>query len=286
VARLRAMSAAAWRAFRATLPEEQEELAVAALSDLAPAGFEADPARPGWSTLTAYFSDRPGLEPDVAAALAPLGLSASPAEVPEVDWVARVRQGFRPIDSGRFLIVPAWDVPRAPAGRTLLLVEPGHAFGTGTHETTRLCLAALEALASRRALGAVLDVGVGSGILAIAALRLGARLVLGVDNDPDAVGSAGAHARLNSVPLHLCVGDGARPAAPGRFDTLLANLMAPLLLARRDELAERCAPGAVLVLSGLLLEDLPAVREAYASLGEASERHDGEWAALVVALRA
>jgi ribosomal protein L11 methyltransferase len=203
-----------------------------------------------------------------------------PSDVPDVDWVARFRETFRPFRAGRFLVTPPWAEAGEAAER--LIVDPGRAFGTGTHETTRLCLAAVEELAAETAgLGRVVDVGAGTGILGIAALRLGARLAVASDTDPEAVASCRAHAGLNDVPLRVVRGDGGRPFREAAFDVVLANLTAPLLVERSAELHALLSPEGRLVLSGLLETDLLEVQAAFASCGGPAARLEGEWAALV-----
>jgi ribosomal protein L11 methyltransferase len=269
-------------AYRITVPRDLEDSATAILWEAGTLGiqvlFEADAG----TDLLAYFDDAPGVEAALGTALRAIpGARVEPARVPEVDWVARFREGFRPLQAGGFVIAPPWNVPEPTAGR-LLLVDPGRAFGTGTHESTRLCLAALESLAARRPLGRVLDVGTGSGVLAVAAALLGASAAVGVDNDPDAAAAARRHGELNRVDLRVVLGDGARPFATGAFDVVLANLTAPLLLDRRDELVAASARGGVVVLAGMLVDDLPAVTSAYGPHGRLAEARDGEWAGLRV----
>jgi ribosomal protein L11 methyltransferase len=280
-------------AVRLVVPAEQEDLASALLWEAGTEGLEVqapglglagaavgDPPAPGWVALLAYFPARAGLIDELRSALAPLGVThIVPTQVPEVDWVERFRAGFTAFEAGGFRIVPEWETPTQHDGETLR-VDPGRAFGTGTHETTRLCLRGLRALAAERALGRVLDVGCGTGLLAVAAHRLGARWVVGVDNDPEAGTSARAHAVLNDCPLHVLLGDGGRPLRRACCDVLLANLMAPLLLARRDELLGLLAPGGVLLMSGLLVTDLPDVLAAYEPAGATLVTTDGEWAAV------
>ena len=181
---------------------------------------------------------------------------------------------------GRFLVAPPWDAPDGPSPE-MLVVDPGRAFGTGTHETTRLCLGALEDLAARRPLGRTLDLGSGTALLAIAAARLGAGPVFASDIDPEATRSSRHHARLNGARLGVVRADGGRGLRAGSFDLVVANLMALLLVDRSPEIRSLLAPGGALVLSGLLVEDLPFVREAFAACGTPVERLDGEWGALV-----
>jgi ribosomal protein L11 methyltransferase len=164
----------------------------------------------------------------------------------------------------------------------VIVVEPGLAFGTGTHESTRLCLAALEERARARPLGHVLDVGAGSGILSVAATQLGARRVIAIELDEEALPVARRHAELNRAPIRLVRGDGARAVAAGSFDVVVANISAPLLAERAEELAGTTRGHGALILSGFLEEGLPSVRAAYAAVGDIDVRVEGEWAALVV----
>lgn len=247
-------------------------------------GLEVRPADEQRVALLAYFEDEPGLLERVSSRLR--GLSLGPAQlvtVPAVDWVARVREGFHGFDLGPFRIQPAWEAAaRADPARLVLVVEPGQAFGTGSHETTRLCLLALHGAAGRRKLGSVVDLGAGSAILAIAALKLGATAATAVDIDPEAIAAARSHASLNRVPLRIVQCDGGAAFRPGRFDVVVANLNAPLLRQRRDEILRLLRPGGSLVLSGFLLDDLPEIRAAYGGAGEVTQRADGEWAALIL----
>ena len=242
------------------------------------------PLSDGAIGLLAYFPAREGLIEELRASLASIPAAVVEAvSVPDVDWVAPFREGFRPFVVGSFLIAPPWDVPPSlPPGQHRLIVDPGRAFGTGTHETTRLCLAALEKLSSGSPLGRTLDLGTGTGILGLAAAALGARLVIGVDDDLEAIAAARRHARLNDSAFHVVLGDGASPFARASFDLVLANVTATVLLAARDAIAAVTAPRGTIVLSGLLVEDVTAVREAYSRLGAVGVATEGEWAALVV----
>ena len=266
------------------VPAAAEDGVVTALWELKTTGVHVQAGPPDKLVLIAYFLERPGLASDLLSLLAPCGAQqVERVPIPDVDWVARFREGFRAFRAGGFHIVPEWEAA-TPASRPdrILRILPARAFGTGTHESTRLCLAALESVAGRRPLGRVVDVGAGTGILAVAAARLGAREVTAVDIDPEAVDSARLHAGLNGVEVRLLRGDGGRPLAAHRFDLVLANLSAPLLVERRHEIARLCAPGASAVLAGFLREDAPEIAAAYGGLGAADTRADGEWAALVI----
>jgi ribosomal protein L11 methyltransferase len=312
------------RAFCVTVTEADEDQAVAALWEAGTTGVEVRPAPGGRFRLLAYFADDSS---GPSLAVLPAGATVEPAEVEDVDWVARFRERFHAFRAGRFLIAPVWDtsstgVALSPAtdpsattpsppvidGPPLamarssaatdrpspdtLVVDPGRAFGTGTHETTRLCLAALEGLAVRRPLGRTLDLGAGTGLLAVAAARLGASFVCASDVDREANHASRHHARLNGVRLAVVQADGARGFGARSFDLVLANLMALLLVDRTAEIRALLAPGGALVLSGLLVEDVPFVRDAFergaplpecgaARCAEPSVTVQGEWAALV-----
>jgi ribosomal protein L11 methyltransferase len=268
-------------AFRLEAAADAEEAVVTALWERGTTGVHVQPAS-GRIVLVAYFPERPGLAAELRVGLAACGVTdVEPAAIPDVDWVARFREGFSGFRAGRFHIQPAWDEQGERSGIPLRVL-PGRAFGTGTHESTRLCLAALESLAARGPLGRVVDVGAGTGILAVAAALLGARAVTAIDIDADAVESARLHAGLNGVAIRVVRGDGGRPLARGGFDVVLANLTAPLLLEKRDEIVGLGAPSASLLLSGFLREDAPSIHGAYAKLGSGDVITEGEWAAVVI----
>jgi ribosomal protein L11 methyltransferase len=264
------------------VPEAAEDDATCALWECGTLGMEVRPSGSGVVALVASFPAAADIEARLREGLAGIvGATLSPVEAPEVDWVARFREDFRAFEASGFTVVPEWE-DREPGARTIV-IDPGRAFGTGTHQTTRLCLAWLVEEAARRPLGRVIDVGAGTGLLAIAAWRLGARTAVATDLDPEATASSALHARLNAAPLAIVEADGARPFRGAAFDVVLANLMAPLLIERAAELRAACAPGATLILSGLLAEDVDAVSRTYA-FGAVEPRLDGEWAALRIRL--
>jgi len=178
--------------------------------------------------------------------------------VPDEDWVANSREQFGPIRvSSHLWIVPTWRQAPEPNAINLVL-DPGLAFGTGAHPSTRLCLQWLE----RSIAGGetVLDYGCGSGILTIAALKLGARRAVGVDIDPDAVGTARANARRNDV-----AGEFLEVCAPLTFtaDVVIANILANPLKVLAPMLASRCRHGGQIALSGILSDQASEVESCY-----------------------
>jgi len=274
-------------AFRFTVSPPDEDIVMTLLWEMGTQGVEVTPGAEDSTTLLAYFGDRPGLVKELRARLAQLvpGCPLEQVEVPQVDWIARFRASFTGFEVGGFRIAPPWEVPADldHGDRRLLVVDPGGAFGTGTHETTQLCLGFLETLARGAALGTVLDLGTGTGLLSVAAVRLGADRVVAVDIDPEAVRSARHHCRLNAAEVQVMLGDGGTALAPGSFDLVLANLTARQLVERRSEIRGLCArPGGGIVLAGLLTGDLESVCNAYDSLGPIETRVISDWAGILV----
>jgi ribosomal protein L11 methyltransferase len=182
----------------------------------------------------------------------------------EANWIEAWKEHYRPVAVGqRLQIVPAWLEPSNPQ-RLAVRIEPGMAFGTGTHPTTQMCLEAIEEFFQEGVDDAphtVIDIGCGSGILSIAALKLGAQHVLGVDVDPEALESARQNAALNAVSTHLELGQGSvAEVRKGAFSIqhaplVLANLLAPIIVRLLGEgLKDLLSPGGRLVLSGILEE--------------------------------
>ena len=267
-----------------SVAESDEDHASAILWELDTLGVEVQTAAPGEARLLAYFAADDGLLERLREALSRLpGARAWPTPVPEVDWVARFRETFRGFDVGVFHVAPPWDLPASLSpGQRLILLDPGRAFGTGTHETTRLCLRALEQAFAAQPPQRVLDLGTGTGILAIACALLGAREVTAIENDAEALASAREHAAKNGVHLDLRLGDCGRGLAAGAYDLVVANLTAPLLCERAGEIARLARPAGRLVLSGLLAEEAPSVVAAYASFGTLTQAVDGDWASLLL----
>ena len=192
-----------------------------------------------------------------------IGLAATPGftttEVADEDWVRKTQAQFRPIEIGeRLWVGPSWHEP--PGGRVAVRLDPGLAFGTGTHPTTRLMLLVLE----RQIKGGerVLDYGCGSGILAIAAAKLGAARVDGVDVDPQALATARANARANGIELLASLPE-ALPAAA--YDIVVSNILAQPLILLAPLLAARTASGGQIALAGILEAQAAEVGAAYSA---------------------
>ncbi|MEO5701081.1 MAG: 50S ribosomal protein L11 methyltransferase [Casimicrobiaceae bacterium] len=225
-------------------------------------GLEASAAWP-MTRVTALFADAGSVAAATVASAMQLGVpfpAHAVFEVPDQDWVRATQAQFTPIHvEGPLWIVPSWAEP-VDLSAVNLVLDPGLAFGTGSHPTTRLCLRWL--VAARLAGCAVLDYGCGSGILAIAAARLGATAVTGIDIDPQAVLSSQANAARNGVPDATFATPGALPKGAA-FDVVLANILANPLVLLAPVLARRVRPGGALLLSGVLVGQAAEVVAAY-----------------------
>lgn len=211
--------------------------------------------------------------------------------VDEADWAEAWKAHFPVLRVGRRLVIrPTWRRHRRKPDDVVLALDPGMAFGTGLHPTTRLCLAAIEALADRGVLAGtrVLDVGCGSGILAIAALRLGARSALGIDTDPIAIEATVANARRNRLVRRLQVHPGSLPTREPAYDVLLANLIAGLLVTLAGALRDELRPGGTLLASGIFIDRVSDVEVALAAAGfdVRGRTSEGDWIALEAVRRA
>ena len=203
------------------------------------------------------------------------------------DWLQKFRAHHRAVRIGKRLVVaPPWSRVVAKKDRIVLRIDPGLAFGTGSHASTHLCLRALQDLARKGPLGKVLDVGTGSGVLAFAALRLGATSARAIEPDEDALGSARDNARINGLARGhgLTLTGETADAVRGRYGVVLANLVRDLLLQTAPELAARVAKGGTLVVAGLLDTQADDVRMALETQGLTlvSHRKREGWSALVL----
>lgn len=210
----------------------------------------------------------------------PLGLPGRWEAVADRDWNAVWKAGIEPVTAGEVTIVPPWLLDEeAAAGRVVLVIEPGQAFGTGHHATTVGCLLALQerALSGR----SVLDVGTGTGVLGLAAARLGARRVLALDTDPVAVSTAERNALRNDCAVEVRAGS-LDAGGDERFDVVVANLDTDTLKVLASDLLDRVGPGGHLILSGVSTRRQLEVLEALANEGmHPTVRGDQEWAVIV-----
>ncbi|HUQ44943.1 MAG TPA: 50S ribosomal protein L11 methyltransferase [Candidatus Limnocylindria bacterium] len=204
-------------------------------------------------------------------------------EVDEADWAEAWKDHFHVLHVGKRIVVkPSWRKHKRTGDEVIIDLDPGMAFGTGLHPTTRLCLEALEDRAGRGPLGRALDVGCGSGILSIAAMLLGAKRVLAVDIDPIAIEATVANARDNRVGKKIRAREGSVPTDEGPFDTILANLIAGILVELAPTLADELVPRGTLIASGIFIDREPDVRKALAGAGFEILRawHESDWVAL------
>jgi ribosomal protein L11 methyltransferase len=207
--------------------------------------------------------------------------------LPDQDWIALSQEGLPPVRAGRFFVYGAHDAGTVPDGVIPVRIEAGMAFGTGHHETTALCLAVLSDLARRRRYSNVLDLGCGTGLIAIGAAKLWKRQVLASDIDPVAIEVTDENSTLNGVgPLiQSVVADGmTNPALAARapFDLIVANILAGPLTRLARDISAAVMPGGTLVLSGLLHNQEKMVVSFYHTLRLKSIRRDGPWSAIVL----
>jgi ribosomal protein L11 methyltransferase len=247
----------------------------------APLAVTTIPADEGPWTVEALFAEAP----DPAALSAALNAVVEVDALPERDWVAESLRGLGAVRAGRFRVVGGHLA--APNNWSTLRLEAGPAFGSGHHETTQGCLRALDWLARQQAPGRVLDLGCGSGVLALAAARLGAQAVMATDIDPVAVRTAAANARSNRVAgaVRTLCSVGFDTIPPGaRFDLILANILAEPLKALAPDMRDRVAEGGRIVLSGLLRRQEASVRAVYRAHGFTMVRRFvlGQWPTLVL----
>ncbi len=278
-----------------TLPGEVPAGALAeALEALHPAPtgvgtFEIEDGSGLWE-IGAYFEAPPD---ETALALLAAAHGAQPfavSELPEIDWVAKVRRELVPVEAGRFFVYGSHDAHRVPTGRIALLIEAAMAFGTGHHGTTQGCLRALDRLVS---LGAekrrVADIGCGTAVLAMAAARVWPGPVWASDIDAVAVEVAQANARANDLGERVICLEAAGFAHPeldaaAPFDLIFANILKGPLITLAPDVAAQLAPGGHAILSGLLVGQAEAVLAAYTAEGLALEAREdiGEWATLTL----
>lgn len=273
------------------LPEDQSEVVQDLLHEAGAMGLEvrdreAPPMpgvrgpNPGEAIVIAYFEDN-----DTAEAARSQVAEEHPAaralleEKPQQDWSNEWKALIKSVQVGRLWVGPPWEADSAPKDKVRLVIEPKMAFGTGDHPTTSLCLAAIDAYMASHPGASVLDVGTGTGVLAIAAKKLGAGRVVGTDNDAMSVELAQENASVNGTP-ELELSGKELTQVKGPFDLVVANILANTLI----ELAPLIAPHVKerLVLAGVLAHQKPEVEAAYRAHGLVPEAgaQQGEWVRL------
>jgi ribosomal protein L11 methyltransferase len=206
--------------------------------------------------------------------------------IPDEDWNKKWKSFFQPLKiSARIVIKPSWQNYHPLAGEIIVELDPGMAFGTGTHPSTSMCLNVIDELAAELSLQKnlrLLDVGTGSGILAIAAVKLGFTEVVGIDVDLVAVRTAQKNAEINGVADRLSLSNTPLRMLAGEYSVVAANILPHVLIYLKDHLIPRLAPGGFLILSGILIEKAQEVKNAFAvDLPLYRELHEEQWACLV-----
>ena len=212
-------------------------------------------------------------------------------ETEDIDWINNWKQYFKPFTVDDILIKPTWEeIPEADKDKLLIQIDPGTAFGTGQHETTQLCIRQLRKYMTPGA--KVLDVGTGSGILGITALKLGAGEVFGTDLDENAIVAVGENLESNDISTEKftviqgnIIDDEAvqQQAGIGCYDIAVANILAPVIIMLQGEIAKHLKPGAVFITSGIINTKEQAVKEALASNPELEiieTTYQGEWVSI------
>ena len=230
-----------------------------------------------------------GIMPDGALLSRLAGREVHVALLPDTDWIKLSQEGLPPVRAGRFFVYGAHDAGEVPRAVIPIRIEAGMAFGTGHHETTALCLSVMSELAKRRRFAKVLDLGCGSGVLAIAASKLWAARVLASDIDPTATAIARENVRDNGVgsSVEITTAEGlVHPTIKRRapYDLIVANILAAPLTRLAPQIASALAPRGIALLSGLLTwqENLVACFYRPHGLALCARRRDGPWGALVL----
>lgn len=270
-----------------TTPEESQDALINKMSEMGAIGFvEQD------GGLIGYFEPKQSpaeicdelsrFRSVLEASDLDASFSLSPNVLPEKDWNEIWKKNFTPIDVGDNLtIIPSW--LQSETNRIPIIIDPGMVFGTGHHETTRTCLSMIEKIARVTSKRRFLDIGTGTGILAIGASRLGFEQVTAVDIDPLAVDAARRNAVANGL-TNIEVLEGTIQAVSARFDVITANLLVEILTGIAPELSDRLEPGGRAILSGLLIGQEEDVIRAMASSGLTFQEKiiDGKWVSLVM----
>ncbi|HEX6859888.1 MAG TPA: 50S ribosomal protein L11 methyltransferase [Caulobacteraceae bacterium] len=270
-----------------------------AAAEAAAAAVDADPALEGatysileededrdvWRIDAFPTSDEEAAALEAALRRHPLKVIVEP--LADADWLAMALSGLPPVRAGRFFVYGWHDRGEAPVNAVALRIEAGAAFGTGHHGTTVGCLFAFDELLKSRRFPKVLDVGAGTGVLAIAAARTGSKVAVGTDIDEPSVRISGENARMNNANARFVHASGLGHRLVARhapYDLVFANILAPPLVALAQDIKAALRPGGVAILSGLLRTQERRVKAAYLSRGFRVRRriHRDAWATLVL----
>ena len=278
-----------WHALETEIDRVAETPVTTQLWSANTTGLEISEESPDTIIMRAYFDDPPDLDKIKGNIMRSLRLCDLPEEalrsikvlaIADQDWLAEWKKGYEPVSVGsKLLITPSWKREQiAPGDRAIVQIDPGMAFGTGTHETTRGCLELLEKYWQG---GKLLDVGTGTGILSIAAIKLhpGSQVV-GFDVDPEAIDVALENAEINDVAELVAFEVNNLSSYHGQlFDLVLANLTADVIIPLASEFQEVVSPNGTLIVSGILREQGDEVCETLSTYGfeVVEEKPDGEW---------
>ena len=295
------MASRTWPALilRASVVDDTEDLVSVVLADFSPVAVHDlaerplppgglwDPTYPPipdppptplhWNVCFNDADERAQAADAIRAALP--DLSIEPLDLPDEDWAARSQASLTMVHAGRFIIAPPWDMPADDVDATVIVIEPSMGFGTGHHATTRLCLRLLSDLDVSDL--SVLDLGTGSGVLTMAAALSGARRVLGIDVDVDAIQSAETSARMNTLPdtIEFQVSD-FRSAPPAPAEVVLANLTGGMLTSSGPQIAALVKPGGQMILSGFDHTEVDGVLAAFPGFTALQRLTEDNWIAL------
>ena len=267
-----------------------QDMLYAELDGFEPVAIHEHESGDGWRVFFRTPAQRDGARRALASEFEN-ALELHTIDVDDEDWARRSQAALRAIRAGRIVVAPPWDVPsgigdpgsgirsdpasRVPDPDIVVVIDPSTGFGTGHHATTRLCLELLQQIDPRGK--RIIDVGTGSGVLAIAASKLAAREVIAIDHDPDALRNARENVARNGTEIEVLEGDLSRiSVAPA--DVVLANLTSGVLQRFADALTRLVITGGVLIVSGFSPDDLNEVARAL-DAAAADVRSDGEWAA-------
>ena len=259
---------------------EITDLLQAALLDYDVAAID-DNVPDAWRVFFSTAAERDRAHRGIAAEFPELAFRS--VDVADEDWAARSQADLRAIRVGNIVVAPPWDVPGGNGSALTIIIAPSMGFGTGHHATTRLCLAALQEIDIRGR--AAIDVGTGSGVLAIAAGLLGASPVVAIDDDPDAIQSARENAGLNpAVHVDVRIVDLRKAELPA-FDVVLANLTGALLIQAAGRLQDLAGPAGRLILSGFMHHEEAGVLAAFARFAAIRRAEEEEWVCVTLQRR-